>query len=214
MKDLPTREHILHLLKTLGPLTAREMTVQLQITEMAVRRHLGTLERDGLIEPKLQRQTMGRPTSVYALTEEAEGFFPKTYHKVTLELLNELKEEAGEAMIGRLFERRKFKLMKKYEARMEGRDLPAKVRILTEMQNEGGYMAECGQSENGDYVLKEYNCPIYEVADHYNHACSCELELFESLLDTKVTRTECLAKGGSCCAYVISPYPENAKPTS
>ncbi|WP_338044372.1 metalloregulator ArsR/SmtB family transcription factor [Paenibacillus pinistramenti] len=204
MKELPTREHLLHLLKTRGPLTAKEMSAELRITEMAVRRHLGTLERDGLIEPRLQRQTMGRPTSVYALTEEAESLFPKTYHKVALDLLGELAEEAGPDMVNRLFERRKLKLMRSYEPRMAGEDLRGKVRLLAEMQNDGGYMAECEEMDNGQFILKEYNCPIYQVANTYNQACSCELELFQSLLGTDVQRTECLAKGGSCCTYVIS----------
>lgn len=76
-KDLSTRERILHLMKTAGPLSAKELTTELQITEMAVRRHLGTMERDGLIESKMIRQTQGRPTAVYGLTELAEGIFPK-----------------------------------------------------------------------------------------------------------------------------------------
>lgn len=203
-KELPTREHMLHLLKTRGPLTAKEMSNELHITEMAVRRHLGTLERDGLIVPKLQRQTMGRPTTLYALTELAEGMFPKTYHKVALDLLGELAEEAGEEMIGKLFQRRKLKLMRSYEPKMNAQDLKGKVKLLTHMQNENGYMAEYEEEENGQFVLKEFNCPIFQVAHTYNTACHCELELFEELLGAKVTRTECLANGGGCCTYRIS----------
>ncbi|WP_337926686.1 metalloregulator ArsR/SmtB family transcription factor [Paenibacillus caui] len=214
MKELPTREHLLYLLKTRGPLTVKEMSVELQITEMAVRRHLGNLERDGLIEPRLQRQAMGRPTSQYALTDHADSMFPKTYHKVALDLLGELADEVGEEMIGKLFERRKLKLMKNYEPRMRaaGQDLRGKVRLLTEMQNENGYMAECEETKDGQFVLKEHNCPIFQVANEYNQACNCELELFQSLLGTSVTRTECLAKGGGCCAYVISPSSGSAHP--
>lgn len=77
IKELTTRERILHMMKTSGPLSAKEITSELKITEMAVRRHLGTMERDGLIESKMIRQTLGRPTAVYGLTEMAEGLFPK-----------------------------------------------------------------------------------------------------------------------------------------
>lgn len=205
MKELPTREHLLHLLKTQGSLTAKEMASQLHITEMAVRRHLGTLERDGMIQPKLQRQTMGRPTTLYALTGLADNLFPKTYNKVALDLLGELAEEAGPAMIGRLFERRKLKLKRSYEPRMQAEDLEGKVKLLAEMQQDNGYMADFEAAGDGEFVLKEYNCPIFQVANAYNEACSCELELFEELLDAKVSRTECLASGGGCCAYRIKP---------
>lgn len=202
-KDLSTRERILHLMKTAGPLSAKELTTELQITEMAVRRHLGTMERDGLIESKMLRQTPGRPTAVYGLTDLAEGLFPKKYHSLTLDLLDELAEESGEDMVDRLFDRRKEKLSRKYMAEMEGKSLTDKVRTLSEIQNDNGYMTELQETEGGEYMLMEHNCPISQIANRYNHACDCELNLFESLLDADVERTECLAQQGKKCVYVI-----------
>ncbi|MFL0557239.1 helix-turn-helix transcriptional regulator [Paenibacillus barengoltzii] len=202
-KDLSTRERILHLMKTAGPLSAKELTTELQITEMAVRRHLGTMERDGLIESKMVRQTAGRPTAVYGLTELAEGLFPKRYHSLTLDLLDELAEESGEVMVDRLFDRRKEKLSRKYMAEMQGKSLTEKVRTLSEIQNDNGYMTELQETDGGEYVLMEHNCPISQIANRYNHACDCELKLFESLLDADVERTECLAQQGRKCVYVI-----------
>ncbi|WP_178022992.1 metalloregulator ArsR/SmtB family transcription factor [uncultured Paenibacillus sp.] len=202
-KDLSTRERILHLMKTAGPLSAKELTTELQITEMAVRRHLGTMERDGLIESKMIRQTPGRPTAVYGLTELAEGLFPKKYHSLTLDLLDELAEESGEGMVDRLFDRRKEKLSRKYMADMQGKSLNDKVRTLSEIQNDNGYMTELQQTDGGEYLLMEHNCPISQIANRYNHACECELHLFESLLDADVERTECLAQQGKKCVYVI-----------
>ncbi|MCM3040409.1 transcriptional regulator [Paenibacillus motobuensis] len=203
IQPLSTRERILHMMKTAGPLSAKEVTNELQITEMAVRRHLGSMERDGLIESKMIRQTMGRPTAVYGLTETAEGMFPKSYHNLTLDLLNALAEETGEDMVNQLFERRKEKLTGRYESEMQGKDFNEKVRRLAEIQNENGYMTECTAQEDGSFVLKEHNCPISKIADQYNHACDCELKLFETLLDTKVERTECLVQQGKRCVYVI-----------
>lgn len=202
-KDLSTRERILHLMKTAGPLSAKELTTELQITEMAVRRHLGTMERDGLIESKMVRQTAGRPTAVYGLTELAEGLFPKRYHSLTLDLLDELAEESGEIMVDRLFDRRKEKLSRRYMAEMQGKSLTEKVRTLSEIQNDNGYMTELQETDGGEYVLMEHNCPISQIANRYNHACDCELKLFESLLDADVERTECLAQQGRKCVYVI-----------
>ncbi|WP_435924978.1 helix-turn-helix transcriptional regulator [Paenibacillus sp. DYY-L-2] len=202
-KDLSTRDRILQMMKTSGPLSTKEITDRLGITEMAVRRHLGTMERDGLIESKMVRKTSGRPTAVYGLTELAEGMFPKKYHTLTLDLLGELENEFGKESVNLLFDRRKHKLTRLYESEMAGKDLPEKVQKLAEIQNENGYMTECGQNEQGDYVLMEHNCPISQIANRYNHACECELKLFESLLDTKVERTECLAQDGQRCVYVI-----------
>jgi len=203
VQPLSTRERILHMMKTAGPLSAKEITNELQITEMAVRRHLSSMERDSLIESKMIRQTMGRPTAVYGLTDTAESMFPKSYNTLTLDLLNALAEETGTDMVNQLFERRKEKLTGRYESEMQGKDFNEKVRRLAEIQNENGYMSECTALEDGSYVLKEHNCPISQIADQYNHACECELKLFETLLDTKVERTECLVQQGKRCVYVI-----------
>lgn len=202
--ELPTREQLLHLLKMRGPLSAKDITLEMQITDMAVRRHLGTLERDGYVDFALTRQNIGRPTAVYRLTELAEGFFPKTYHTLTLELLDELTHESGEEMINLLFNRRKQKMLHKYEADITVVSLHERVTQLTAVQNDHGYMAESTLISNGEFILTEHNCPISQIACQYNHACQCELELFRSVLQADVSRSECLAEGGSKCVYHIT----------
>ncbi|OPA75303.1 ArsR family transcriptional regulator [Paenibacillus selenitireducens] len=201
--DLSTRETILHMLKTQGDLSAKDLTEQLGITTMAVRRHISTLEKDNFISSTLIRQPMGRPTSVYRLSEEAEHFFPKKYHAVALDLLGELADESGQASVDRLFDRRKESLAKKYEQRMQSMTFEEKVAVLTEIQNENGYMADLVQQSEDEYILNEFNCPISQIANQYQHACTCELSLFQTLLGADVRRTECLAKGDRKCSYHI-----------
>ncbi|MFD0620081.1 helix-turn-helix transcriptional regulator [Paenibacillus sp. GCM10027629] len=208
-QETSTRRVVLTLLKTRGGLLVSELAKSLQITEMAVRRHLNTLERDGLVRSTLVRQSIGRPSLVYELTELADNHFPKNYQNLLLELLQELEEnhaedpEAGQAMVNRLFEGRKAKLLRKYAPRMEGKDLNERLAELTEIQSTNGYMAELMQGEQGEYLLHEHNCPITQVAQVYQQACQCELALFKELLGTEVERTECLAKGGLRCTYRI-----------
>ncbi|MNI02891.1 Helix-turn-helix domain protein [compost metagenome] len=203
--ETSTRKVILTMLKTSSPLSVNEMSKQLGITEMAVRRHLNTLERDGLLETRLVRQAMGRPTNVYFLTQQADDLFPKKYQQLTLDLLGELLEEEGSEKIDHLFERRKNKLNDKYSSRMQDKNLKERVMELASIQNENGYMVEWSQSSEDEYVLSEHNCPITQVANTYQQACSCELKLFQNLLDANVERTACLAKGASKCVYVIKP---------
>lgn len=202
-QDSSTRKVLLTLMKTRGPLAVSEMAKQLGITEMAVRRHLNTLERDGLIEAKISRQAMGRPSHLYSLTVAADDLFPKNYHMLTLDLLEELQAEAGSEQVSRLFEGRKQKMLDKYAARMTGKTLEDRVAELAEIQNASGYMASWEKNENGNYTLNEYNCPITQVANQYEEACKCELKLFEKLLNTQVERTECMTKGGCKCSYQI-----------
>ncbi|GAA3401350.1 metalloregulator ArsR/SmtB family transcription factor [Paenibacillus hodogayensis] len=199
-QESSTRKTIVKMLKTSGPLGVSDMAKRLAITEMAVRRHLNTLERDGYIDSHIVRQSMGRPMHVYRLTEAAEDLFPKNYHMLALDLLGEMDDEQA---VGKLFGKRKERLLQKHEASMEGRTLEERVEKLAEIQNANGYMVDWEPTENG-FILQEFNCPISQVANQYDEACECEKQLFEDLLGTKVERTECLAKGGGKCVYRIA----------
>lgn len=207
-ETISTRKRVLHLLKTQGPLSVNHITDELQITHMAVRRHLHILEKDGYIQTEQMRQAMGRPTTVYQLTPEAEDLFPKKYETLTLDLLKELVQETGNEMVDLLFERRKATLEKKYEPGITGDELQSKVASLANIQNMNGYMANWTQISEREYEIVEYNCPISQIANQYEQACQCELQLFESLLQADVSRTECLAKGGQKCVYKIMSRPQ------
>jgi len=202
--DHSTRERILMLLKTGGRLNAGSLSSELGLTEMAIRRHMYALENEGSVNIVSVRQAMGRPLHAYELTAEADELFPKNYHMLALDLLGELADDPDTAaLIDRMFDGRKNKLLERYEPRMAGKSLEQKVSELAAIQNAGGYMAEVELQSDGSYMLYEYNCPITQVAGKYLQACKCELSLFKSLLDVPVERTECLAKGGGKCSYHI-----------
>ncbi|MFD2613326.1 helix-turn-helix transcriptional regulator [Paenibacillus gansuensis] len=203
LQDTSTRKVILTLLKTKGSLTVNDLAKELAITEMAVRRHINTLERDGLVASTVIRQAMGRPTNQYMLTPASDELFPKNYYGLTLDLLEDLEAEDGGATVTKLFQRRKEKLLRKYEGRMDGLPLRARVAELAEIQNNGGYMVSWKEVPDGGFELLEHNCPIANVANRFEQACQCELQLFKDLLGVPVERTECLAKGGMKCTYVI-----------
>ncbi|WP_124726657.1 helix-turn-helix transcriptional regulator [Staphylospora marina] len=200
-----TRKQIMLMLKTDGPMTVSEIAQKLGVTEMAVRRHVGTLERDGLVRSKLLRQSMGRPTSQYYLTEKSEDHFPKSYSSFTLEILEELEDSSGTGMIDRLFRSREKRLTEQHRAMFESGDLREKVKKLAELQDSKGYMVEWEELPDGRFRLVEYNCPIARVANRYNQACQCEINWFRNLLDADVERTECKANGGRNCVYDIRP---------
>ncbi|GAB1533321.1 MULTISPECIES: metalloregulator ArsR/SmtB family transcription factor [Brevibacillus] len=198
-----TRDQILHMLKVKGSLPVSDMAVELGITEMAVRRHLNTLERDNLIKSTLVRQAMGRPTNVYSLSQEADELFPRNYSHLTLDFLQDIKEIDGLSKIEMLFRRRENRLEETYRSYMQG-DLENRVAKLAELQNDKGYMVEWEKDENGDgYRIQEFNCPISQVAREFNQACSCELSLFRRVLKANVEQTTCMAKGGDKCVFHI-----------
>lgn len=206
--QVSTRDQILSLLKVNKQLTVSEMANHLEITEMAVRRHLNTLERDNIIATTLVRQAMGRPTNVYFLTKTGQEMFPRNYATLTVDLLRDIEDLSGKEMVQQLFERRKERLKEKYGSRITDElTLDEKITELARLQNEHGYMVELDKDAEGSYIFKEYNCPISEIAKEYPIACSCELSLFQELLGTDQVDCEiCMAVDSEPhCFYKIKP---------
>ncbi len=198
-----TRQQIAALLRARGGLTAKAIAEELGITSMGVRRHLALLERDGLLQASLVRQKMGRPTLVYALTEQAHDLFPKNYETLATQLLDAAQVTAGDNGVTRLFAARMDQLLAQYQPRMQGKDLAGRVRELAQIQDEAGYMAVWEPAPDGSFLLKEQNCAIYRAACRFQQACQFELELFRRLLDADVTRVEHQMKGERCCTYRV-----------
>ncbi|GAE33271.1 helix-turn-helix transcriptional regulator [Halalkalibacter akibai] len=199
-----TRQVILTLLKRQKELTVSALATELELTEMAVRRHLRELEKDQLISSRVEKQAMGRPIHRYFLTEKGNESFPRNYNELSLGILQDLEQLSGSEIVDQLFEQRKERLYKKYEVDITG-SFEERIEALAKIQSEGGYMVEYKKTEDGSFEFVEYNCPIAQVAKEYPIACSCEQELFKKLLKTNsVERTSCIAKENStCCVYKL-----------
>src|SRR5256885_636838 len=87
---------------------------------------------------------------------------------------------------------------------MENNSLPP-GRVLTPLQNRGGYVAEAGAEGDG-YLLVENHCPICGAAAACQGFCRAELETFRAVLgpDASVERTEHIVQGDRRCAYRVS----------
>lgn len=196
-----TRSEILGLIKTHGEMTVKELSKEIGITTMGVRQHLATLERESLVECRMQRQKVGRPVQIYSLTEEAEEFFPSGYVRLALSILDVLAEMDGPEKVSQLLKRRTQKMLGDYRERMKGLSLREKFEVLAKLRDEEGCMCEVVVGMDGKCSLIEHHCPIAMVSRKYPDMCSFELELFEKSLGTKLVREEHMASGGKRCAY-------------
>lgn len=200
-----TPQKILGLLKKHHSLTVQELTTYLQISDMAVRKHLNRLAKDRLIQSTEVKQPVGRPVTRYQLSKQGESLFPRNYGSMTVEFLQDLEQMHGEETVKQLFKKREDRLQQKYQPRIAKKEsLQEKIIELQKIQAENGYMAEYQQIDDDQYELIEYNCPIYQVANRYKQACHCELSLFKNVLGIKqIDRISCISEGAHCCRYTI-----------
>src|SRR5918998_791591 len=85
-----TRGRIVSLLRG-GSSTVNDLASQLELTDNAVRAHLLTLERDGLVRQSGVQRGPRKPHFAYELTAEAERLFPKAYDSLLNQLITSLK---------------------------------------------------------------------------------------------------------------------------
>ena len=83
------RRQILDILKMRGSSTVEELRRELGITSVTVRHHLEIMRAEELVrEPSARhRSAPGRPHYEYALTTQAEEYFPKSYADLAFHLM-------------------------------------------------------------------------------------------------------------------------------
>ncbi len=76
--------------------TVQEIADAVGVSANAIRGHLGSLERDGLVvQAGTRRDTGGKPAAVYAVSAEADELFPKAYASMLAGLIAVLEERLG-----------------------------------------------------------------------------------------------------------------------
>lgn len=198
------RRKILELLKIKGPMTADQLSEELNISSMGTRQHLKALEHDDLIEHKTQQTGMGRPGYIYSITELGDELFPRAYSQMANSILEAIKLLDGEDGIDRIFEKRTESLERQYRMRMDGKSMEEQVQELALIRTEEGYMADWEKIDPNAYLLREHNCSICKIAEEFPQACKYEMQLFQKVFkDAKVTREKHMIKGDQMCTYRI-----------
>jgi DeoR family transcriptional regulator, suf operon transcriptional repressor len=201
-----TRRAMLTALKRRGELGVEELASATGITSSGARQHLSTLERDGLIERREIREGIGRPRVAYRLTAAADALYPRTYHDLTNELLEYVRDDDPE-LLERIFARRRERRLANAQRRLEGLpNLETRVQELTKILDEDGYVAEVEPLEASGFRIVEHNCAILGVAMKYGQACGSELEFIRAALpDTTIERVQHILSGAFSCAYEVRP---------
>lgn len=200
-------DRILLQLKTRGPAETLAIAGALGISRQATLQHLERLVADGLVGHSEARRGVGRPRRVWALSAKAETRFPDTHAQLTLEMLDAVRAEFGEAGLERMIARREQATATAYAAAVASADtLEARVRRLAEIRTAEGYMADWSPDPGGGFLLVENHCPICAAAAACQGFCRAELAVFRAVLGpgAHVERTDHILAGARRCAYRIT----------
>jgi predicted ArsR family transcriptional regulator len=161
------------------------------------------LERDQLIAYDVERRDRGRPLHVYYLTAKSESLFPTGYAAFALGMLKQVGSRFGEPAVTAIIAGWTEETLNEFQAEMADQTGGQRIQGLVALLNRNGYEAESRALENGDYVIKQRNCPVLALAREHQQICDEELRLYRSSLGFEV-ECECrIANGSSCCTYKV-----------
>lgn len=203
---LKVKNQILHLLKTGGPQTAAAVAEQLQVSPMAIRQHLQSLQADAWVTYQEERRPVGRPVKLWRLTEYAAKFFPDSHADLLVSLLRGIEQFFGSEGIETLLTDRTLSQIQTYANRLPpSGSWQERAVALAELRTQEGYMAEVVRESDDAVLLVENHCSIHAAAQACHRLCNSELEVFKALLGPEVTieRVEHIVRGDRRCAYRI-----------
>jgi predicted ArsR family transcriptional regulator len=177
-----TRGQIITLLRRASR-TVDELAQALNLTDNAVRAHLKTLERDGIVQQHGVRRGSRKPSSIYDLAPEAEQLFPKAYDPVLQQLLEVLSERIPSDEVDTL--------LREVGRRIAGRwnvpsgELRVRLEAAVEVFNELGGMAELEACDSHS-CIRSYSCPLAAVASEHPEVCHLAETLLTELVGVPV----------------------------
>ncbi len=200
-----TRQEILAAIKTDGAMTAEELSQKLQISPVAVRQHLTSLESEGTVGVRVERRGLGRPSHRYHLTEAGDEGFLRRYDLLAIQLLDDLKAAQGEAAVVELTETRQRSLRQSLGEPAGERSLGVRVQELAKFETERGFMAEVQPAGDQEFLLTKRNCTVCSVAKKYPSVCcgGQEKVYAEILGQAKVTLERTVIDGDPLCVFRV-----------
>ena len=201
-----TRERVLSLVASTGPITAADLAQGLGVTPAAIRRHLTALLDSSLIadhnRPGPLDRGRGRPAKAYVATAEGQRALTSAYSDVAVEAMDYLRASGALPAF-----------VAQHQARLEAslspvvdKNAPLSDRViaLADALGEEGYATSVRPGPGGYTVqLCQGHCPVQSIAEAAPEWCEAEARAFSNILDVHVQRLSTLARGAHVCTTTI-----------
>ena len=196
-----TRGRILERLRS-REYTVNDLAAELELTDNAIRAHLLSLERDGLIRQSRTQPGFRKPHAVYALTAEAEQVFPKAYGALLDLVLTTFSRKltpkevrAGMRDVGK-------QVAKEHLPEVEGKGRGQRIKAALSILQELGGAATFHESE-GKHFIRGNGCPLAAATADHPEACLIAESLLSRIIGVRV-KERCIHSGSPSCCFEIS----------
>jgi predicted ArsR family transcriptional regulator len=189
-----TRGQLVTLLRQ-GPRSVDELARSMGLTDNAIRSHLSTLERDGLVRQSGVRRGpgAGKPATLYEVPPEAEALFSSAYAPVLTALVEELSSELSVERREALMQAVGRRLAAEVGRRPLEGSLAQRVAAATAVLDSWGGAAKVEELDGRLLIRGTGGCPLSGSTTHRAELCGVLESLLAQLVGAPVQ--ECCERG-------------------
>lgn len=181
--------------------TVNDLAEELELTDNAVRAHLLSLERDGLIKQSGVQRGTRKPHFAYELTAEADSLFPKAYDALLNQLITVLKGRLEPATLEQVLRDVGRSLAGPQAGSGKNGNLESRVaRGLTALEAIGG--AARIEKEKEKFFIRSESCPLAAAVAEHPEVCRLAEALLSEIIGGEV-RERCDRDGSQRCRFEV-----------
>lgn len=195
-----TRGKILDLLRPKDQ-TVNELAAALKLTDNAVRAHLLSLERDGLIHQSGTQPGFRKPHVTYALTPEAEQIFPKSYGVLLDLILIVISRQLSPKELRAAMREVGRKIADNHLDEIKGKSRKQRIDTALRILKDLGGAATFEESE-GKHLIRGNGCPLAAATGRHPEACLIAESLLSQIIGAPV-KEHCIHGAAPSCRFEI-----------
>jgi predicted ArsR family transcriptional regulator len=198
-----TRGRVVSLLRG-RPGTVNELAEKLELTDNAVRAHLLSLERDGLVRQSGVQRGPRKPHFAYELTNEAERLFPKAYDALLNQLITVLKGRLPPEAIEDVLREVGRSLASPLPSDKSPADLEGRLQNALEVLKAIGGSARV-ETEDGKLLIRSTGCPLSAAVVEHPEVCELAEALVAEIVGVPVRERCNRGESPKCCFEIEAP---------
>lgn len=198
-----TRGRIVALLRR-ASLTVDQIAAALGLTDNAVRAHLTSLERDGLVKQsrlaKREGGGPGKPAYLYSVAPDAEPLFSSAYIPILTQLLDVLGERMSSTELDQLMHAVGRRLAA--DQSIPPGDLRRRAAAAVAILNDLGGVAELEDRADGTIDVRGYSCALGAAVRGHPEVCAAVQTMLSQVIGAPVRERCDRGERPRCCFEV------------
>jgi predicted ArsR family transcriptional regulator len=182
--------------------TVGDLAGKLGLTDNAVRAHLLTLERDGLVRQQGIRKGTRKPHFAYELTPEAEHLFPKPYDMLLNQFIAVVKQRLAPKGLREMLRAVGRSLATQRNPEQSG-DIRQRLKDAVSVLESLGGAARVEQEDEKLFIRSD-RCPLAAVVCEHPEVCQMAETLVEEIVGVPVRERCSRGESPRCCFEITT----------